>query len=122
MGNILNVHPLVGESATVAAVSNALSSANLVHLATHAVFHPTSPLDSQVKRLTANSVCVICSASGVRREWSCCQPVKAAAGSPWQEMRSAGLATALLLAGVRSVVASLWPVDDAATAFHDGLL
>ena len=33
VGNILNVHPLVGESATVAAVSNALSSANLVHLA-----------------------------------------------------------------------------------------
>jgi hypothetical protein len=49
VADILDVKPLVGGSATVDAVSDALSEASLVHLATHALFDPTSPLDSQVR-------------------------------------------------------------------------
>ena len=49
VGNILNVRPLVGETATIAAVRTALSDANVIHLAAHAVFDASSPLDSHIK-------------------------------------------------------------------------
>ncbi len=117
VGDTLNVRPLIGENATIAAVRNALSSASFIHLATHAVFHATSPLESQIKLFDGEL-----SVGDLLGVWSTAKLIvlsacESGSGKPLAGGEISSLATVLLRAGVRSVVASLWPVDDAATAF-----
>jgi len=110
------VPALIGPQATKAKVQALLQQARLAHLSTHAFFAPGSPLDSGViladgvlsarEVLTAGSVppLVILSAceSGLSD------------GLGGDEI--AGLAQAFLFAGARSLVVSLWRVNDPATS------
>lgn len=87
----------------------------LIHLATHAVFDPQDPLSSRILlsdgdltvadilrlRLQARLVVLSACQSGVSQL------------APGDEML--GLLQALFCAGARAVLASLWPVDDAAS-------
>jgi CHAT domain-containing protein len=123
----LEVSPLNVELAARRAVLDAIPSAPLVHFASHAYFVPGSPLESGVVladgplrgrdvlelRLTAWLVVLSACESGLAAQL--------------QGDELVGLAQSFLGAGARSLVVSLWRVDDAATAklmsvFYDALL
>jgi CHAT domain-containing protein len=113
----LGVSPLLRQRATRAAVLQQLGQAGLAHFATHAYFAPGSPLDSGVVLadgiLTAREILE----RGLRAPeflaLSACQTGMAGALGG-DEM--AGLSQALVYAGARSLLVSLWAVDDPATA------
>jgi CHAT domain-containing protein len=116
VANILGAEPLIGAPATRAAVIERISEASIVHLAAHAHFNPDSPLDSAISlsdgELTAREV--------IRQRLhadllvlSACQTGMV---GPLGGDELAGLALAYLQAGVRSLLVSLWSVDDPATA------
>jgi hypothetical protein len=121
---LLGTTSLLGGEGTRAALLEQLAEARVVHLATHAQFDPSSPLDSGVVLadgvLTARDIL----RTRLRADLlvlSACET--GSAGALGGEL--AGLAQAFLQAGARSLVASLWKVDDAATAtlmsaFHGG--
>ncbi len=114
---------LLGGQATLPAVERELPRHRLVHFATHGVVSPDDPLgaglllspgaDGQAGVLTARQV------------YSLRLPARLAVLSACDTARGqlryvsggvTSLAGAFLYAGVPSVVASLWPVDDQATA------
>ncbi|MCC7353481.1 MAG: CHAT domain-containing protein [Anaerolineae bacterium] len=103
-----------------------LAQFDIIHLATHAVFDPQAPLSSRILlsdgdldvadilrlRLQARLVVLSACQSGL-------SPL-----APGDEM--VGLLQALIYAGARAVLASLWPVDDGASRegmqrFYTGL-
>ena len=103
-----------------------LAQFDIIHLATHAVFDPQAPLSSRILlsdgdlgvadilrlRLQARLVVLSACQSGLSRL------------APGDEML--GLLQALIYAGARSILASLWPVDDGAARewmqrFYKGL-
>jgi CHAT domain-containing protein len=116
VAEILGTEPLIGRRATVDAVRNALSDASLVHLAAHARFDPTSPLDSPVLladgELTARDL--IGEYSGT--ELIVLSACESGVGGGVVGNEIVGVAHALLRTGARGVLASLWPVDDDSTA------
>lgn len=107
---------LVEEAATAAALSARAPQLRAMHLATHAEFRADNPLFSGLAladgwlttldlfnwRLNASLVTL-----------SACQTGRSVIGGGDEIL---GLLRALLYAGARSVVASLWPVQDTATA------
>ena len=107
---------LSGEEATVQEVMDFLSSADLVHFATHGSFRSDSPLLSSLQladgpltgydlsRLDRVPTTVVL---------SCCETGMAGADSPG----TFGLCGLLLASGARSIVASVVPVVDE-SAFH----
>jgi len=117
VANGLGVSPLLRQQATRAAVLQQLEQAGLAHFATHAYFAPGSPLDSGIVLadgvLTAREILE----RGLRAPdflaLSACQTGMAGALGG-DEM--AGLSQALLYAGARSLLVSLWAVNDPATA------
>ena len=117
VAEILGVEPLTGPAATVAAVRDGLRAATLVHIAAHAVFDADNPLESFVQLADGPLP-----ARTLVGQWNTAELVVLSAcesGSGQQIVGGevAGLATALLRSGIRVVIASLWPVDDAATAY-----
>jgi CHAT domain-containing protein len=87
-----------------------------LHLAAHARFDPSSPLESPI--LLANGAL---SARDLIGEWSASKLIVLSAcesgvGGTLIGGEIAGLAHALLRSGADIVVASLWPVDDDSTA------
>jgi tetratricopeptide (TPR) repeat protein len=126
VANLLGVAPLIGRDATKQAALEALSKASIVHLATHAFFSPHSPLDSGIRLsdgiLTAKEI--ITHRLGIDLlVLSACQTGMAA---PLGGGELAGLGNAFLSSGVRSLVLSLWAVNDRSTAalmlrFYDAL-
>lgn len=126
----------LGESATVAALRGDLSRAGIVHLATFGVLNKRNPLFSFIRlakspgddgRLEVNRIYDL-GLAGQLVVLSACQTAVGAGansdlplGDDW-----IGLMQAFLQGGASSVVASLWPVDDRATAslmrsFHEQL-
>lgn len=113
------LHPgatsLVEEEATVAAVSAALGSADLAHVAAHGSFRADNPLFSCL-HLSDGPLTVydLEALPGVPRHvvLSACD-AGVCAVTPGDELM--GLAAALLALGARTVVASVLPVPDAAT-------
>ena len=113
----LGVSPLLRRQATRAAVLQQLEQAGLAHFATHAYFAPGSPLDSGIVLadgvLTAREILE----RGLRAPeflaLSACQTGMAGTLGG-DEM--AGLSQALVYAGARSLLVSLWTVNDPATA------
>jgi CHAT domain-containing protein len=115
IGAVLDAEPLIGRGASKQAVLNRLSHASIVHLATHAHFSAESPLGSGILLadgiLTAREV-VTQRLHADLLVLSACQTGLAGALAG-DEL--AGLAHAFLHAGARSVLVSLWEVNDPAT-------
>jgi CHAT domain-containing protein len=113
---MLHARPLTGNKAGKAAVLSRLPKASIAHLATHAYFVPGSALDSGVRLadedLTAREL-MSCALKADLIVLSACETGRAEALGGDEV---AGLAMALLQAGARSVLVSLWPVSGLATA------
>ena len=112
----LGSEALIGVRATKATVLRYASHASIIHFAAHAYFSSDSPLDSGIvladgiltardvisRRLEADLVVISACETGV-------------AGPLGAGDELAGLAQAFLYAGARSLLVSLWRVDDPAT-------
>lgn len=118
------VPPLLRERATRGEVRDRLGGARVAHLAAHAVADADDFLASFVRladgRLTVDEVIGRYVRTGLVVLSAC----EGAGGSPVAGQEVVGLAQALLRAGVDTVVASLWRVDDEVTqalmtAFHE---
>lgn len=107
---------LIGPQATSEAVLSELARADVVHLATHAHFDQRSPLDSGLvladRILTTREVL----ASPMRAELIVLSACETGLANSLGGNELAGLGQAVLYAGARAVVMSLWRVDDAATS------
>lgn len=119
--------PLVGELATEQAVRDALKeSPRLIHFATHGLLQEGAPLASGVA-LAGGEAITVDELMGFDLKadvvaLSACDTGR----GRLQGGELVGLARGLLYAGARSVVVSLWPVEDVATAmlmefFHEEL-
>ena len=117
VADILHVTPLIGQAATIASVVGWISEGRLIHIAAHAKFEPEAPLRSHIRlsdgvlpaaRLVGNS------ADADLVVLSACQ---AGSGAALVGSEVLGLVSALVRAGVGSVVASVWSVDDASTSY-----
>jgi tetratricopeptide (TPR) repeat protein len=113
----LGVQPHVGGAATVEVLRDGFSAAALVHVAAHARFDAEDPLQSSIQLADGEL-----KARHLIGAWNTADLVvlsacESGSGTSVVGGEVLGLATALLRSGVRSVIASLWPVDDAATAY-----
>lgn len=112
-----NTQPLIGSLATKDAVLKRLSDAHIAHFATHAYFDFKDPLSSGIVLadgvLTAREV-VSLQISPTLLVLSGCETGMANALGG-DEM--AGLTQAFLQGGARSLLVSLWQVNDPSTAF-----
>ncbi len=108
--------PLLSSAATKGAVLSRLAEVSLIHLATHAFFDPNNPLESGI--VLADGVLTARDVLQHRLQadllvLSACESGQV--GSLGGE-ELAGLSQAFLQAGVRSLLVSLWRVNDPATA------
>jgi CHAT domain-containing protein len=114
VAEVLGAQPLIGGAATRGALLERLADARIVHLATHAQFDPTSPLDSGIVLadgvLTARDILQLRLQADLLVLSACETGVAGAVGG-----ELAGLTQAFLQAGARSLIVSLWKIDDAAT-------
>ena len=121
IGDILNVEPLTGKNATKEQVLSRLNGVSLIHIASHG--HPQtgeiilSPNDASSKRpkekdflLTMTDV-LNAKLDAKLVVLSCCDSGKGGIHAEGV----VGIARAFLGAGARSVIASLWKIDDKAT-------
>ncbi|MEJ5246869.1 MAG: CHAT domain-containing protein [Caldilinea sp.] len=116
-----------GSQVTRDAVLDALRTADIVHLATHARFCPEAPLFSAFLLSDGEQLTVIDLIAVESR----CRLIVASACSTGEGARTSGddvlgVSRGLLACGASAAVVSLWPVDDAHTAdlmiaFYQGL-
>jgi CHAT domain-containing protein/tetratricopeptide (TPR) repeat protein len=109
-----DAEPLLGPSATAGALLGALRFAQAVHVAAHADFNASAPLDSGVhmadRMVSAREIL------GVRATALDLVTLSACESGVYHADRAedpTGLTRAVLFAGARSVLASLWRVADA---------
>ncbi len=112
---------LLGASASTARLSDwrdsgVLAQFDIIHLATHAIFDPQSPLHSRI--LLADGALLVPDLFRLHLNarlitLSACQTALSAL-RPGDELL--GLREALLFAGANALLVSLWQVDDASTA------
>ena len=116
VGAALHATPLVGKSATKAAVRSRLRHAHHVHFASHAFFEPGAPLASGVVLsdgvLTAREILE----ERLRAERLVLSACESGIAGTLGGDELAGLAHSFLHAGARSLLVSLWEVSDPATA------
>lgn len=120
VASILGTDPLLGEAATVDAVRQAVELAPVAHFAAHARFDEGSPLDSQIQLADGALPSRTLLEVHTRAELVVLSACESGVGGTLAGADIMGLAHALLRAGTRAVVASLWPVDDDSTAFLMG--
>lgn len=126
VGHHFGVSPLIGRKATVDAVAHQLASVGLAHFACHAHFDRNDPFSSGIELadgvLTAREI--------MRRHVTASRIVLSACETAMVDVREGdelfGLSRAFLYAGVSTIIATLWAVDDPATknimlAFYDRL-
>jgi CHAT domain-containing protein len=108
--------PLLGAAATKYAVLTRLTEVTLIHLATHAFFDANNPLESGIVLtdgvLTAREVLQHRLQADLLVLSACESGRLGSLGG--EEL--AGLSQAFIQAGVRSMLVSLWRVNDPATA------
>ncbi len=123
VARLLGVEPLLGEQATEAALFAAAPRTSLLHIAAHGTYVPESPLFSAIQlaeggdhdgSLHVHEVWDRLDLKNVRLVvLSACDT---AAGEPTRGDEIVGLTQAFLVAGAPAVIATLWPVDDEASA------
>ena len=115
---------LAGEAATAEAVLAGLPRASLAHFSTHAAFSLTDPFQSSLllaggERLTLDRLLpLLREAPPAAVVLSACETAMARVTGTVDEML--GFPGAFLENGTRTVLASLWPVEDSATAVLTG--
>ncbi|OQX05901.1 MAG: hypothetical protein BWK76_26855 [Desulfobulbaceae bacterium A2] len=118
------VRCLRGEEASSTAVLQALACCDVVHFSSHAMFDLNRPLQSFLlmaggERLTIEALLPVIRRQAFRLvALSACETAMARTTVTPDEFL--GFPAALLHAGTRSVLATLWPVDDAASALLVG--
>jgi CHAT domain-containing protein len=121
--------PLLEEYATKSAVMNEISSANVIHFASHFVRNPFSPMRSRLVLdkgqqsapdrlpmngdLASSEICRLRLTAARLAVLSACQT---GVERYYRGEGTTSIARAFITAGVPLVVASLWPVDSDATA------
>jgi CHAT domain-containing protein len=116
VAEVHGVQALIGPHAVKATVQCRLKGTSLAHLATHAFFAAGSPLDSGIvladDKLTAREVATAGSVPPLVILSACESGLSDRLGGD----EIAGLAQAFLFAGARSLIVSLWKVNDPATS------
>ncbi len=116
VARMLKTIPLIGRYVTKKAVLERLSNSSIVHLSTHAYFDPESPLESGIILsdgiLTAREII----SNRLQADLVVLSACQTGIALPLAGDELAGLAQAFLFAGARSLLVSLWVVDDMATA------
>jgi tetratricopeptide (TPR) repeat protein len=123
VGTLLGATPLLRGNATETAVQLQAESATILHIASHGVFVPGNPLSTNLalaSDLENDGALEVREIYGLRLSASAPLVVLSACDTVTGELSEGdefqGLTRAFLLSGARGVVASLWQVDDAATA------
>lgn len=117
----LGVAPAVGRAATRHHAIAARKDAHILHIQGHATFNRADPLRSKLilsdAALTAADIVGLGDVDASAVLLGSCEGAAVHMGPGDEPM---GLSTALLMAGARSVIAPLWPVDeDDAAAFME---
>ena len=123
IGKLTDTQPLTGKNATKMAVLNVLRNAALVHIASHGnaeageIFLAPNPTGSSVEPQEKDYLLTVEDLLKVRARpqlvvLSCCHSGR---GEIKVSEGVYGLARAFLVAGARSVLVSLWGIDDEAT-------
>ena len=113
IGQILGVRPLIGDEATLDAVWPQLPGADLIHFACHGYLRLWDPGLSAI-RLASDDL----TARDIRRAGLSCELLVLSGCDTGYELglrEPLGLLSALLAAGARRAIGSLWPVDDEST-------
>ena len=114
VGRRLGVAPLIGPDATRAAVAAAAPAARVIHLAAHARFDPEDPLGSAVLLADGSWTARDLIASTLSTRLVVLSACESGRLEPLRADEVAGLNMAILHAGARRVLVTLWPVDDRA--------
>jgi CHAT domain-containing protein len=109
----LNIHSLPGESAMVDRVLEGMEERSWVHLACHAVQHPSSPTKSALclhdGELTLSKIITKSFRNADFAFLSACQTATGSENLPDEAVH---LAAGMLAAGYRSVIATMWSIRD----------
>lgn len=107
---------LVGAQATRAALRAAAGEADVVHLACHGQFRADSPMFSALELADGALALYEAPQLGLRAQLVTLSACETGLSRLAPGNEAIGLVRGFLMSGVRSVVASSWAVDDAATA------
>ena len=124
IGTILNITPLIGREATKAEVMKLMSSVGVIHIAAHGNKHTgeialssnpewTSEFPKEEDYLLKMSDVQAANLRASLVVLSCCQSGR---GKILKGESVVGIARAFLAAGARSVLVTLWDIDDEATS------
>jgi CHAT domain-containing protein len=112
----LRTDALIGDRATKAAVLDRIGDASHIHLATHAEFDLKTPLNSSITLadgyLTGREIMEV----RIKADLVALSACETGLSRPLGGDELAGLAQALFYAGARSLIVSLWRVNDRSTA------
>jgi CHAT domain-containing protein len=112
----LGTTALLGPDASRKALQAHLSTAGVVHLATHAVFDPEAPLESYIELSDGNYLAREVVESRMVADLVTLSGCESGLSRPLAGEELAGLAYAFLYSGAKALLVSLWQVHDPATA------
>ena len=123
IADLLNTKAIIGDSATEPKIKEALSSARLIHLATHGFFNETNPLEGSLAFAptgdSPNSDGFLTAKEILDSQLSADLVVLSACDTGRGRITGdgvVGLSRSFLAAGVPRVMVSLWQVPDEATS------
>lgn len=114
---VLGIKPLMGTRATTEAVRVGLRSSNIVHVAAHVTFDKADARNSVIHLADGDLSARDIIGWGSSADLIVLSACDSGSGLGVIGGEILGLATALFGSGAKAIVASMWPVDDAATAY-----
>lgn len=112
----LHTAPIIGDDATLATVAARLGSARIAHFATHGLYSDDAPNSAQLA-LSGSDRLSIADLMGIETdlELAVLSACDSGQGRTTGGGEVIGLTRALIAAGARGLVVSMWPVDDEAS-------